>query len=76
MSTPLTTIQAVRCEKCQKLHPVESTAYLTIEGRIVRRRGDSRRMLQEHPQHLGTEAKPTVLCDNDSCLIEFIRPNN
>ena len=64
-------IKAVKCAKCNKLHPEASSAYLTVLGKIVRRRS-SRSGTETQPQFLGTEETPTVLCDNDECLRRFI----
>lgn len=69
------TIEAVQCAQCKTLWAKTSLGYLTISGKIVRRRA-SRGITHEYAKDLGAEATPTVLCDNSSCLVAFLLPGN
>lgn len=72
---PLPILEAVQCAQCRTLHGVTSLSYLTIYGRLVRRRG-SRGYTNDVPKDMGSEATPTVLCDNHRCLMEFLDPDH
>lgn len=71
----ISVIEAVECAKCHKLHAKASMGYLTIWGQVIRRRS-YRGDVGDQAHYLGTAESPTVLCDNNACLIEFINPTD
>lgn len=63
----LPTVHAVRCTVCGKLHGVNDHDYFVLWGKLIVNTNAN------EPMNLGTDAKPTILCQDTTCLQRLFR---
>lgn len=73
IETRLPTLQAVRCKVCGTLHPVDSGTYIVLTGMLSRRENVGGGRWIERTEGLGSDANPTVVCDDRACILAVIK---
>lgn len=63
----LPTVHAVRCTICGRLHGVNDHDYFVLWGKLIVNTNAN------GPMDLGTETKPTILCQDTTCLQRLFR---
>lgn len=61
-----TTIPAVSCAVCNRLHRANTNGYILIVGRVFR---PGEKQGQQN-KHLGDENNPLVLCRREECILK------